>query len=107
MAMSPDRGNRRPAFPRPVRPLANFRILQGLSRNRFLARFLDRIAPALPAAAQEVIALFYSPSLDTHLPRLAGPLSYRNPVTGAAETVAPPGTLRPGRPAQRRLLPEN
>jgi len=67
--------------------LGRFQRLQGLCRHRPLARFLDRIAPSLPLTAQEIFALFYSPRLDQHLPRIAGGLPYRHPISGEAGTA--------------------
>jgi hypothetical protein len=65
--------------------LGNFQSLQGLFRRRLIARILAMIAPALPAKGQEVATLFYSPSLEAHLPRITGQMTYRNPVSGMEE----------------------
>ena len=74
-------------IPRSRQALRNFRILQGLFQYRGLPRFLFAVAPRLSPVVREMEALFYSPALDSFLPRLNGPLSYRNPVTGTTETT--------------------
>jgi hypothetical protein len=67
-----------------VQAFARFAVWQrrfALSLLAWLTRTLGRL---LPPESRAKTALAYAPQLRSRLPRLAGPLSYRHPVSGEA-----------------------
>ncbi len=59
-----------------------FAKAQRLFKNRLLSGALFRLRPLFPAGLREIVALGYAPQLTKLLPRVAGRLDYRHPVTG-------------------------
>lgn len=62
---------------------ARYAWAQALFRRRVLAGAAYSLRWLLPDGGREIVALGYAPMLQTLLPRVAGEIEYRHPVSGA------------------------
>ena len=76
-----------------TKALKNLEILQGLYKNRAIAGIIYTIKPYLSGPVKEIAALFYSPQLDSFIPRVSGTLYYKNPITGEIKNAGLAGLL--------------
>lgn len=59
-----------------------FAVMQALARTTWLSSGLYAARGLLPSGVRELLALHYIPAMTAQLPRLAGEIDYRHPVTG-------------------------
>jgi hypothetical protein len=67
--------------------LDTFCTMQSFCRMPAVARFLRETAWLLPDKLREIAALFYAPQLWEQRAAVAGPVAFRNPVSGEARTA--------------------